>query len=49
MNIEELQTLEFPVSKLMAGNNNVRRTRVEKRSGELADSIAALGLLQVSI
>ena len=46
MNAEELQTLEIPVGKLIALNNNVRRTGVEEGIGELADSIAALGLLQ---
>jgi len=46
MNTEELQTLEIPLSKLLAWNDNVRRTGVEERIGELADSIAAVGLLQ---
>jgi ParB family chromosome partitioning protein len=46
MNTEELQTLEIPLSKLLAWNDNVRTTGVEEGIGELADSIAAVGLLQ---
>ena len=46
MNTEELQTLEIPLSKLLAWNDNVRTTGVEGGIGELADSIAAVGLLQ---
>lgn len=46
MQTEELQTLEIPLSKLLAWNDNVRATGAEEGIGELADSIAAVGLLQ---
>ena len=46
MNIEELQTLEIPLSKLLVWNDNVRTTGMEEGIGELADSIASVGLLQ---
>ncbi len=46
MNIEELETLEIPLSKLLVWNENVRTTGVEEGIGELADSIASVGLLQ---
>lgn len=46
MQTEELQTLEIPLSKLLAWNDNVRITGVEDGIGELADSIASVGLLQ---
>ncbi len=46
MQIEEMQTLEIPLCKLLAWNDNVRVTGVEEGIGELADSIAAVGLLQ---
>jgi ParB family chromosome partitioning protein len=46
MKIEELQTLEIPLSKLLAWNDNVRTTGVEEGIGELAASIASVGLLQ---
>lgn len=39
MNTEELQTLEIPLSKLLAWNDNVRTIGVEEGIGELADSI----------
>lgn len=37
MNTEELQTLEIPLSKLLARNDNVRTTGVEEGIGELAN------------
>jgi ParB family transcriptional regulator, chromosome partitioning protein len=46
MQIEQMETLEIPLSKLLAWNDNVRVTGVEEGIGELADSIAAIGLLQ---
>jgi ParB family chromosome partitioning protein len=46
MQTEELQTLEIPLSKLLAWNDNVRATGAAEGIGELADSIAAVGLLQ---
>ncbi|MGH9770203.1 MAG: ParB/RepB/Spo0J family partition protein [Candidatus Acidiferrales bacterium] len=46
MHTEEMQTLEVPLNKLLAWNDNVRVTGVEEGIGELADSIAAVGLLQ---
>jgi ParB family chromosome partitioning protein len=46
MQTEELQTLEIPLSKLLAWNDNVRATGADEGIGELADSIAAVGLLQ---
>ena len=46
MNTEPLETLEIPLSKLLAWNGNVRTMAVEEGIGELADSIAAVGLLQ---
>ncbi|MGH9771344.1 MAG: ParB/RepB/Spo0J family partition protein [Candidatus Acidiferrales bacterium] len=46
MHTEEMQTLEIPLNKLLAWNDNVRVTGVENGIGELADSIAAVGLLQ---
>lgn len=46
MQTEELQTLEIPLSRLLAWNDNVRATGADEGIGELADSIAAVGLLQ---
>ncbi|MGA8597940.1 MAG: ParB/RepB/Spo0J family partition protein [Bryobacteraceae bacterium] len=46
MHTEEMQTLEIPLNKLLVWNDNVRVTGVEEGIGELADSIAAVGLLQ---
>lgn len=46
MYTEEMQTLEIPLNKLLVWNDNVRVTGVEEGIGELADSIAAVGLLQ---
>ncbi len=46
MIIDELQTLDIPLNKLLAWNDNVRTTGVEEGIGELADSIASVGLLQ---
>jgi len=46
MNTEKLETLEIPLSKLLVWNDNVRITGVEEGIGELADSIASVGLLQ---
>ncbi|HEX4231436.1 MAG TPA: ParB/RepB/Spo0J family partition protein [Bryobacteraceae bacterium] len=46
MQTEELQTLEIPLNKLLAWNDNARITGVEEGIGELADSIASVGLLQ---
>ena len=46
MQTEQMETLEIPLNKLLAWNDNVRVTGVEEGIGELADSIAAIGLLQ---
>lgn len=46
MQTEQMQTLEIPLSKLLAWNDNVRVTGLEEGIGELADSIASVGLLQ---
>jgi ParB family transcriptional regulator, chromosome partitioning protein len=46
MHTEEMQMIEIPLNKLVAWNDNVRVTGVEDGIGELADSIAAVGLLQ---
>lgn len=46
METQEMQTLEIPLNKLLAWNHNVRVTGVEEGIGKLADSIAAVGLLQ---
>ena len=46
METQEMQTLEIPLNKLLAWNENVRVTRVEEGIGKLADSIASVGLLQ---
>lgn len=46
MQTEQMQTLEIPLNKLLAWNDNVRVTGVEEGICELADSIAAVGLLQ---
>lgn len=46
MQTEKMETLEIPLNKLLAWNDNVRVTGVEEGIGELADSIAAIGLLQ---
>ena len=46
METQEMQTLEIPLNKLLAWNDNVRVTGVEDGIGELADSIASVGLLQ---
>ena len=46
METQEMQTLEIPLNKLLAWNDNVRVTGVEEGIGELADSIASVGLLQ---
>ena len=43
---DQLETLEIPLSKLLTWNDNVRTTGAEEGIGELADSIAAVGLLQ---
>jgi ParB family chromosome partitioning protein len=41
-----LETLEIPLNKLLAWNDNVRTAGMEDGIGELAASIAAVGLLQ---
>ncbi len=47
MNItESLETLEIPLNKLLSWNDNVRTTAVDDGIGELAASIASVGLLQ---
>ncbi len=44
--IESLETLEIPLNKLLSWNDNVRTTAAEEAIGELAASIASVGLLQ---
>jgi ParB family transcriptional regulator, chromosome partitioning protein len=46
MHTEEMQMIEIPLNKLVTWNDNVRVTGIEDGIGELADSIAAVGLLQ---
>ena len=46
MNTDTFQTLEIPLSKLLAWNDNVRTTGAEEGIDELAASIASVGLLQ---
>lgn len=47
MNItESLETLEIPLNKLLSWNDNVRTTAADGGIGELAASIASVGLLQ---
>jgi ParB family chromosome partitioning protein len=41
-----LETLEIPLNRLLAWNDNVRTTGMDDGIGELAASIAAVGLLQ---
>jgi ParB family chromosome partitioning protein len=43
---DSLETLEIPLNKLLAWNDNVRTTAMDDGTGELAASIAAVGLLQ---
>ncbi len=46
MNTEDLQSLDIPLKKLIAWNENVRRTNADEGIEELAASIASHGLLQ---
>src|SRR5271167_1294859 len=46
MTTNQFQSLEIPLSKLLAWNGNVRTTRADEGIAELAASIASVGLLQ---
>jgi hypothetical protein len=46
MNTDTFQTLEVPLNKLLAWNQNVRTTGADEGIDELAASIASVGLLQ---
>lgn len=45
-NTHEFETIEIPLRKLLAWNENVRTTSADLSIGELAASIASIGLLQ---
>ncbi|HEX7362277.1 MAG TPA: ParB/Srx family N-terminal domain-containing protein [Bryobacteraceae bacterium] len=45
-NTHGFETTEIPLKKLLAWNENVRTTSAERGIGELAASIASVGLLQ---
>lgn len=45
-NTYEFETADIPLKKLLAWNENVRTTSADESIGELAASIASLGLLQ---